>query len=204
MKIKNKKLLNFFVFFLLFLLLFFFINYGNIFYDSAYRNNTIYFPVNYNFSDLKENPFSQVEYDWGWSNSRWLGAIIESKLIYPNINNIYELKVAKIIGIIINIISAFIFFNFLKKINISNYKSFVISACTFSLPGFLYFNFIGTLTSHITYFFVVIIGYALYFSKTLKTFFALTILFFFLYINLFSISIFNFDISCKCNIIFRT
>lgn len=156
---------------------FFFINYGNVIFDYSYRHNTIYFPVDYNLANLKKNPFSQAEYDWGWSNARWLGAIIESEVIYPNINNIYQLKIAKIIGISINIFCSFIFFHFLRKINISNYKSFIVSASIFSLPGFLYFNHIGAITSHITYLFAVITGYFLYFSQSFKMYILLLIIF---------------------------
>jgi hypothetical protein len=181
-----------YIYFFIFILLslcFFFINYGNLVFDYSYRNNTIYFPIDYDFANLKENPFSQAEYDWGWSNARWLGAIIESKIIYPNINSIYQLKIAKIIGIVINIVSSFIFFIFLKKINVSAYKSFVISVGIFTLPGFLYFNHIGTLTSHITYLFVIITGYFLYFCQSFKIYFILLILFL-LCISIYSPAIF--------------
>ena len=67
---------------------FFFINYGNVIFDYSYRNNTIYFPVDYNLANLKKNPFSQAEYDWGWGLP---GGFIEKKES-PKQTAIRELK----------------------------------------------------------------------------------------------------------------
>ena len=52
------------------------------------RNNTIYFPVDYNLANLKKNPFSQAEYDWGWGLP---GGFIEKKES-PKQTAIRELK----------------------------------------------------------------------------------------------------------------
>ena len=151
MKIKNNKLLFFFAFFLLFLLWFYSINLGSILFETVYRDNTIYFPVDYNYQNLKENPFSQVQYDWGWSNARWFGALLESFFTFKKINTLQDLQNSKIIGIFINCLAAIIFFYFAHKINQDVFLNLVVSLGIFSLPAFLYWNFMGGLTIY-TYF----------------------------------------------------
>ena len=61
MRNKNNKILFFFSYFVLFIIWFYSINLGTILFETVYRDNTIYFPVDYNYLNLKDNPFSQVQ-----------------------------------------------------------------------------------------------------------------------------------------------
>ena len=79
--LSQKYLINRFIDFSLIILIIFIANFSSLYFEQAYRNNTIYFPVDYGY-DIKNNPFSQAEYAWGWSNGRWLGAIIESEFFW--------------------------------------------------------------------------------------------------------------------------
>ena len=161
MKIKNNKLLFFFAFFLLFLLWVYSINLGSILFETVYRDNTIYFPVDYNYQNLKENPFSQVQYDWGWSNARWFGALLESFFTFKKINTLQDLQNSKIIGIFINCLAAIIFFYFAHKINQDVFLNLVVSLGIFSLPAFLYWNFMGGFNQQFTLILVMVLGYSL-------------------------------------------
>jgi hypothetical protein len=158
----NKKIYIYFFF----LLWFFSINLGTLIFETIYRDNTIYFPVSYNFLNLKENPFSQVQYDWGWSNGRWLGALFESNFIFKIINTVNDLQISKIIGIFLNFVASIIFFTFLQNIKKNYLRNFIISTGIFSLPGFIFWNFLGGLNQHLTYVVTIIIGFYLHQTKS--------------------------------------
>ena len=140
---------------------FFVVNFGSVYFETAFRDNTIYFPLNYGFENIKENPFSQVQYDWSWSNARWFNALLESHFLFKHINSLQDLHIAKFIGIILNIISAIIFYCFSRNINSNKLLNITIALGIFSLPGFIYWNFLGGLNQHITFLMVTITGYIL-------------------------------------------
>ena len=162
MRNKNNKILFFFSYFVLFIIWFYSINLGTILFETVYRDNTIYFPVDYNYLNLKDNPFSQVQYDWGWSNARWFGAILESFFTYKKINSLQDLQTSKLFGIFINCLSAMIFFYFTEKINRDTFLNITVSLGIFSLPAFLYWNFLGGFNQHFTLVVVMMLGYMLF------------------------------------------
>ena len=144
------------------------VNFSCLYFEYVYRNQTIYFPVSYGFSTLKDNPFSMVEYLWGWSNGRWFGALVESYIFFPLINSLFDLKISTFIGIFFTSICSIIFFKFLVKSELNKFENLSISIGIFTLPGFLYFNFIGTINSQLTLILVMISGYIL-FDKNIFT-----------------------------------
>ena len=144
------------------------INFSCLYFEYVYRNQTIYFPVSYGFSTLKDNPFSQAEYLWGWSNGRWFGALLESYIFFPLINSLFDLKISTFIGIFFTSICSIIFFKFLLKSELNKIENLSISIGIFTLPGFLYFNFMGAINSQLTLILTMISGYIL-FDKNIFT-----------------------------------
>jgi len=157
-----------FIYYCLIFFITLFINFSCLYFEYVYRNQTIYFPVSYGFSTLKDNPFSQAEYLWGWSNGRWFGALVESYIFFPLINSLFDLKISTFIGIFFTSICSIIFFKFLLKSELNKFENLSISIGIFTLPGFLYFNFMGAINSQLTLILIMISGYIL-FNKNIFT-----------------------------------
>ena len=175
----QKFLINKFIDFSLIILIIFIANFSSLYFEQAYRNNTIYFPVDYGYN-VKDNPFSQAEYLWGWSNGRWLGAIIESEFFFKHINSLKDLQLSRLIGVILTSLSAYIFYLFILNVNNKNYcfKRALLSGLLFILPGFLYFNFMGAINSQLTVFLVILTGYLFYKTSSIFLYILLFIIFF--------------------------